>query len=369
MKKLTILLLSALLLASCVQEVPADVSVSLAESSTTSVVSSEEFSSESSEETSAESSQDTSSEEEDTTEWPHHRNPYEDNETPVTIAEDFPDFWNGELETFEGTQEEDEYFLVVKTEADRVYVATPYENQAYIVLVGDFAAQCGVGDYILVSLGDYLYHGAFFYCPNAEIQGVETDMDKIYQPIAVPLKPVIYLYPEQETQVDVRLDYDGTFTSTYPAYKDGEGWENLTVLPDGTIYGADGKEYYCLFWEGAGQTQYDFASGFCVRGEDTEAFLETALREIGLTAREANEFIIFWLPHMQNNAYNVISFQTDAYTDSAVLTVTPEPDSVLRVFMAYYASDVPVEIEPQTFDGFERNGFTVVEWGGSDVTS
>jgi hypothetical protein len=32
--------------------------------------------------------------------------------------------------------------------------------------------------------------------------------------------------------------------------------------------------------------------------------------------------------------------------------------------MAYYATDMEVEIEPQTFDRFVREGFTVVEWGG-----
>ncbi|HIY21421.1 MAG TPA: hypothetical protein H9841_05930 [Candidatus Flavonifractor merdigallinarum] len=34
-------------------------------------------------------------------------------------------------------------------------------------------------------------------------------------------KPVLYLYPEEETQVRVKLDYDGKLTSTYPAYGDG----------------------------------------------------------------------------------------------------------------------------------------------------
>ena len=34
-------------------------------------------------------------------------------------------------------------------------------------------------------------------------------------------KPVIYLYPEKETRVNVKLDYDGTLTSTYPFYGDG----------------------------------------------------------------------------------------------------------------------------------------------------
>ena len=35
-------------------------------------------------------------------------------------------------------------------------------------------------------------------------------------------KPVLYLYPEEETEVTVTLDFDGTLTSTYPDY--GDGW-------------------------------------------------------------------------------------------------------------------------------------------------
>ena len=39
--------------------------------------------------------------------------------------------------------------------------------------------------------------------------------------------------------------------------------------------------------------------------------------QLGLNREEANEFIIYWLPQMQDNAYNLISFQQDVYTDSA----------------------------------------------------
>ena len=111
----------------------------------------------------------------------------------------------------------------------------------------------------------------------------------------------------------------------------------------------------------------NFEKGFCVRGEDTAEFLEWALKAQGLTPREANEFIIYWLPKMQDNPYNVISFQGDEYTQSAVLRIDPNPDSLLRVFMAYYPTDSAVDIAPQSFEGFVREGFTVVEWGGTQV--
>ena len=177
-------------------------------------------------------------------------------------------------------------------------------------------------------------------------------------------KPVIYLYPEQETTVSVSLDYAGTLTATYPAYEDG--WR-VTAEPDGTLYDENGDEYSYLLWEGENNTDYDFSKGFCVAGADTADFLRKKLAEIGLTPREYNEFIVYWLPKMQDNPYNLISFQSEAYTDAAKLDIDPTPDSVLRVFMAWKPLGRPQTIEPQTFTSFARDGFTVVEWGGCEV--
>lgn len=177
-------------------------------------------------------------------------------------------------------------------------------------------------------------------------------------------KPVIYLYPEETTDVEVKLDYEGELLCTYPVYQNG--W-SVTAEPDGTLTDADGKEYSYLFWEGIPDVEYDFSKGYVVKGTDTAEFLETKLAELGLNAKEANEFIVYWLPVMQNNPYNLITFQTDKYTDSAKLHITPEPDSILRVFMSYKVLEKPIEIEEPTITPFERTGFTVVEWGGSEV--
>ena len=177
-------------------------------------------------------------------------------------------------------------------------------------------------------------------------------------------KPVIYLYPETETRVTVKLDLPGELTCAYPAY-DG-GW-TVTAAPDGTLTDEHGRTYNYLYWEGEGTEAYDFSKGFCVAGSDTAAFLEDALDRLGLTRREANEFLVYWLPRMQDNPYNLIAFQQEAYTESAKLTVSPQPDSVLRVFMAWKPLARPVDIPAQTLPGFERRGFTLVEWGGAEV--
>ena len=182
---------------------------------------------------------------------------------------------------------------------------------------------------------------------------------------ACAAKPVIYLYPEEETAVSVTLDYDGQLTTTYPAY--GDGWQ-VTALPDGTLYDAEGRTYSYLFWEGTCDMTFDFSQGFCVPGADTAEFLRSSLEKLGLVPREYNEFIVYWLPRMEGNAYNLIAFQSDDYTDHARLTISPEPESILRVFMAWQPLTAPVEVESQELSPFTRTGFTVVEWGGAQVS-
>lgn len=177
-------------------------------------------------------------------------------------------------------------------------------------------------------------------------------------------KPVIYLYPEEITEISVKLDYSGKFTSTYPEYN--SGWK-VTAMPDGTLFDENGREYYCLFWEGISEAEYDFGEGFCVAGNETAEFLEEALPKLGLSPKEANEFIIYWLPRMQENEYNLISFQSDAYTDSARLEIEPAPDTLIRVFMAWKPLDEFIGIEPQELSASERKGFVAVEWGGTEI--
>ena len=178
-------------------------------------------------------------------------------------------------------------------------------------------------------------------------------------------KPVIYLYPEEKMEVTVKLNYNGEITCTYPAYN--EGW-TVTAHPDGTLINQkDGKEYSYLFWEGNSNIEYDMSKGFVVKGEDTAEFLRDKLEYIGLTPKEYNEFIVYWLPKMQNNPYNLISFQSEAYTENAELEIIPEPDSILRVFMAYKPLKKEIPVEEQVLEPFQRQGFTVVEWGGTVV--
>ncbi|MBQ2862377.1 MAG: M56 family metallopeptidase [Oscillospiraceae bacterium] len=178
-------------------------------------------------------------------------------------------------------------------------------------------------------------------------------------------KPVIYLYPEKETKVTVNLEFDGKLTYTYPALNDG--WK-VIAQPDGTLTNlADNSTHYYLFWEGTANPEWTYEKGFVIKGSETEAFLKETLAKMGLTPREYNDFITYWVPQMQENPYNLISFSGEEYSEIAKLKVDPKPDSVLRVHMMWKALENPVDIEPQEIKGFERKGFTLVEWGGTKL--
>ena len=207
------------------------------------------------------------------------------------------------------------------------------------------------------------YNGQYGWVQMVNEKGIMEV--QIWGPVAA--KPVIYLYPEKETDVHVEVELtEAELYTTYPKYNNG--WD-VVAKPDGSLVNkVDGTHHRYLFWDAVNcRTEFDLSKGFCVAGSDTESFLKEKLSYMGLTEDEMNEFIVYWLPKMEHNKYNLISFQSDKYTDSAKLNITPTPDSMLRVFMTYVPLEEAVDIEPQELSTFERRGFTVVEWGGSEI--
>lgn len=189
-------------------------------------------------------------------------------------------------------------------------------------------------------------------------------------PRVVVHAPVIYLYSNNEEYIDVKLELNGELTSTYPLYGN-DGW-TVKASRDGILTDRNGDNYRFLFWEADLDMEYDLSKGFCVRGADTEEFFDEVLPLLGLNETEAADFKAFWLPLMVKNPYNVITFQTKAYTDSAKLVLSVDPDVEIRVNMLWYATDEFVDIEPQDLSGMnpsldKRHGTVVSEWGGGMI--
>lgn len=217
-----------------------------------------------------------------------------------------------------------------------------------------------------------------FTVPQKEVDELLTETDNrityekenIEKPNPETAKPVIYLYPEQETKVNVQLTFNGTLTSTYPTLPP-EGW-TVTAQPDGTLTDEEGRSYRYLFWEGVADVDWKQDSGFLVKAEDAREFLEQSLTQLGLNELEQNDFITYWLPKLEKNGESFVTFAAEQYTDNAVLTVTPQPDSVLRVQMLISKVDDSnraafQKLPEQELPRFGREGFVIVEWGGTDL--
>lgn len=180
----------------------------------------------------------------------------------------------------------------------------------------------------------------------------------------VAKKPLIYLYPAEDMRISVKLGNPSKLTSTYPAY---EGGWNVLAKKDGTLIN-NGRSYYGLYWEGANYTAKQSDEGFVVAGKDSAKFLEEKLAQLGLTEREANEMIIYWLPQLEKNAYNYIRFDLNDVMDKYMpLNVSPKPDTTIRVMMVFRPLEKSIAVREQKLSAPERKGFVVVEWGGSEI--
>ena len=120
-------------------------------------------------------------------------------------------------------------------------------------------------------------------------------------------KPVVYVYPEEEQGLTMTIDVKGTLDMVYPAperqVQTEEGtrasW-TISAAPDGTLTDASGRSYPYVFWEGPVR-QDTPERGFIVAREDAVPFLEEKLGQLGLSDKEAADFITFWAPRIRSN--------------------------------------------------------------------
>ena len=237
----------------------------------------------------------------------------------------------------------------------------------YYEFTGQFPEIMNTGLYTFVIVNELCVVDTVFTYPICSL----ASESKVVHSEMVSAKPVIYMYPEEDTEAFVSLDYNGELTCTYPSYNDDYGW-HVMAHPGGVITDLEGgRDYDYLYWEGLTTEIFDFDQAVCVRGCDTASFLEEYLEASGLTYSEIDDFITYWLPKMECNEYNLISFPVSEYEEIAELNVEPEPDTVIRVYMVFTPLDeevyIPEEQQLQMPTPVERTGFTLVEWGGSEI--
>ena len=181
-------------------------------------------------------------------------------------------------------------------------------------------------------------------------------------------KPVIYFYSDKELDLTVKLHTEAKLKFTYPIYNNA--WKG-TVKKDGT-FKANGKTYPYIFWDG----KMDVASkldnleeGFVVEKEENVAFFEEKLSKMGLNDKEIADFITYWVPRMLDSDKHFVKFITGEDYNEKIgkLEYSIQPDSEIRIFMIFSKVEEYIQVKPQLLPTFKREGFTVVEWGGSEL--
>ena len=198
-----------------------------------------------------------------------------------------------------------------------------------------------------------------------EINGWKFKLSNSSRFVAIGRKPVIYLYPEKPMDISVKLNLKNSiFTAIYPKFTKENTW-NVYAEPNGNIIIKD-KKYPYLFWETETYNHQDLSEGFIVTEENAENFLEEKLKILGLNDKEKTDFITYWLPVLLKNKISLCSFQSQKFLSNFELTVTPKPDSMIRIFLSIKKLNAPINIKEQKLESVERKGFTVIEWGGSN---
>lgn len=177
-------------------------------------------------------------------------------------------------------------------------------------------------------------------------------------------EPILYLYPEIETNIQVSLGERVDVISSLPAATDT--W-HVRATPNGKLTDPTTQRTYDhIFWEGIAGVLPPLEKGFVVDTSQLITFFDEKLQTLGLNASETDDFKKAWLKEFGDARYYFIGFYDRRVIDKyAPMTIEPRPETVIRILMDYrpLKSRIPVA-SPQLESPGRREGFTVVEWAG-----
>lgn len=180
-------------------------------------------------------------------------------------------------------------------------------------------------------------------------------------------KPVVYLYPEERTQIKVEVKpAKGFITVSDPLYPK-EGWNVVADQNSAITYKNATYPYLYYETEVAG---YDIPlKGYVFEKKNIKENLKTLVEQLGLKGSETKDFVDYWVKRFEkdvNSNYIFTGVISESEQDMVVpLKITPRPDTVIRVRLYFKEVEIPYSpVAPVLPKEEGRKGFTVVEWGG-----
>lgn len=174
-------------------------------------------------------------------------------------------------------------------------------------------------------------------------------------------KPNIYIYPQQQMNLDVNISFPhgGEVTTSIPEYS--SGWNDLDIDPSGKI----NDEFTFLFYESQNPDLCQYNKGWIIAQDDLEFFFIKNMVETGFEGQEITDFTDYWIPLLKNYPYYVIYPQYNEQLDRMIqLNFSQKPDNILRlIYTLKGLQDNDLVLQEPEIPEFKREGFVVVEWG------
>ena len=177
-------------------------------------------------------------------------------------------------------------------------------------------------------------------------------------------KPAIYLYPEKEENIHVKIAPKGDLTYAIPPYP-LLGW-NVRAKPNGEITYNNGRYDYLYYEAEIPDSEIRKPTeGFVIEKNKIKFLLDTLLPKLSLNRKEADQFTQYWLNVLPDSPYYFVGIVSASNLNSiAPISISPKPDTVIRVALYFEALDNKISVPKPVISPIRREGFTVVEWGG-----
>ena len=182
--------------------------------------------------------------------------------------------------------------------------------------------------------------------------------------------PAIWLYPEQQLDVEISLEFKGGgfMTSSLPAYNDKWRIHVDPTLPFtrySSTYIDDPWRAY-LDYDGFRDGEFQREHGWCIPQKELIQWQRSTLREYGFTDGEIDDanttYARMLLERRHPEPYFAIYPQDKEQVDKSVaLTVVPAPQSTQRLWLYFVPSETMLDLKAPRVVRTPRNGFTVVE--------
>jgi hypothetical protein len=176
------------------------------------------------------------------------------------------------------------------------------------------------------------------------------------------LKPNIYLYPTENTNLDVSISFPlgGKIIASIPDFK--TGWK-INADTNGII----NSEYEYLFYESEQPDVWQINEGWIIKRTELEQFFTENMLKYGFYGREIKDFIDYWIPRLKDyEFYGIYPQESDIINTVIKLEFSKSPDAVLRLFYLIRGTDSDTNskiIVPTDNFQFKRIGFYITEWG------